>query len=345
MTDVDDVRAEVLRRCQDAIPEWRGLELFDFDMDDPKGFSSFTIGVRCRREVDPPAVLYRQLEGKENAILDFGAERQVFLELGDAEIAARCLHYEATHRIEAFYRGRTLRADDVFDPEIQRGVATELHRFHQLRPDVLPDETFFELITEKWTPLAQRVLDRRAELPPDEQALCDALEAITSPETIAKVLRCLPDAPPVFCHNDTYHGNVFLLDDGTVKLLDFEFSCLNHPAFDFANFFAETLMEHGLPEPPHFRIGEPRFNDGDLLRFIGFYLDTETFKSQGAREARATQLLAETKHALLLSDYMYAVAGITLALDPIQKLRFIPYAHQRFHRFLRRWDETFGHAR
>ena len=342
MSSAADIRAEVLSRCQDAIPAWRDLGLADFDMDDPKGFSSFTIGVRCRRDVEPAAVLYRQLEGKENAILDFEAERAVFLLLGDAEIAATCLRYEPTHRIEAFYRGRTLSADDVFDPDIQRGVAAELHRFHQLRPDVLPDKTFFELITDKWTPLAQAALDRRSELPPDERDLCGDLEAVTSPETVAKVLRCLPERAPVFCHNDTYHGNVFLLDDGTVKLLDFEFSCLNHAAFDFANFFAETLMEHGLPDRPHFRIGEPRFDDDDLRRFIGFYLDHEAIETVADRQARANELLAETKHALLLSDYMYAVAGITLALDPIQKLRFIPYAHQRFTRFLRRWDETFG---
>ena len=44
----------------------------------------------------------------------------------------------------------------------------------------------------------------------------------------------------------------------------------------------------------------------------------------------------------MLSDYMYAMAGLPLALEPIQKLRFIPYSHQRFHKFLRTWDAEFG---
>jgi len=288
-------------------------------------------------------VLYRQLEGKQNAILDFETERRVFILLGEAGIAAECLHYDESCRIEAFYRGRTLTAEDVFDPAMQRGVADELWRLHHLRPDGLPERTFFELLADKWGDLAREVIDgARDAFPPDEAAMCADLEAIWSQETRAKVLRCLPVGKPVFCHNDTYHGNVFLLDDGTVKLLDFEFSCLNHVAFDFANFFAETLMEHGFADPPHFRIGEPRFTDDDLRRMIGFYLANDSASTETERAARGEQLLAEIRRALLLSDYMYAMAALPLAMKPIQTIRFIPYAHQRFHRFLRRWDEEFG---
>ncbi len=333
----------MLRRCQEAIPGWHDLTTDDFDFDDPKGFSSFTMGVRCRRPVEPSAVLYRHLDGKENAILDFETERAVFLLLGDAEIAAHCLHYDDTCRIEAFYRGRTLTADDVFDPEIQRAVANELYRFHRLQPENLPDRPFFELLTEKWAGLARSVVvENRSAFPVGEQPLCDDLETMWSPETTAKVLRCLPEGPWVFCHNDTYHGNVFLLDDNSIKLLDFEFSCLGHAAFDFANLFAETVMEHGVDEPPHFRIAEPRFSDHDLRSFIGFYLDNAEFASADERETELTRLVAETRRSLMLSDYMYAMAALPLSLEPIQKIRFLPYVHQRFQKFLAAWDEEFG---
>lgn len=339
----DNVRETVLRRCQAALPSWQGLTTSDFDFDDPKGFSSFTIGVRAHEPLEPPAVLYRQLAGKENAILDFDAERGVFLLLAQEGIAASCLHYDRDCRIEEFYSGRTLTADDVFDPVIQRGVADELYRLHQLEPHGLPTETFFELLTEKWGRLARTVLvEHRSHFPDDEQQLCADLEAVYRPDTVAKVLRCLPDRAPVFCHNDTYHGNVFLLDDGSVKLLDFEFSCLNHAAFDFANFFAETVMEHGLEEPPHFGIAEPRFTDDDLRSFISRYLDNADFERPEDRETELSALVAETRRALMLSDYMYAVAALPLALEPIQKIRFLPYAHQRFRRFLDQWEAEFG---
>jgi thiamine kinase-like enzyme len=338
-------RDEVLTRCQAALPSWRGLTTADFDFDPPKGFSSFTMGVRARRPLDPPAVLYRHLEGKENAILDPDTEERVFLLLGDMGIAAPCLHSAADHRIETFYQGRTLTAEDVFDPDIQRGIANELYRMHQLDPAGLPDRTFFELLPEHWGELARPVLgERESTLPADEQALCSGLEALFDPETVAKAMRCLPTSEPVFCHNDTYHGNVFLLDDGSVRLLDFEFSCLNHVAFDFANLFAETVMEHGLAEPPHFRIADPRFTDDDLGSLIGYYLDNRSFADAASRADELRRLVAETRRALMLSDYMYAMAALPLALAPIQKIRFIPYAHQRFAKFLRAWDAEFGDA-
>jgi len=333
----------VLQRCQAVLASWAGLTTDHFNFDAPKGFSSFTMGVRAKMPLEPPAVLYRQLAGKENAILDFKTEKETFLLLARAGIAARCYHYDAGYRIEEFFQGRTLTADDVFDPDLQRKIAAELYRLHQLVPDNLPRATFFELLHRQWGELARHVLGSgRSVFPADEQEMCSDLEAIYSARTVAKVLRCLPDRPPVFCHNDTYHGNVFLLDDGTIRLLDFEFSCLNHIAFDFANLFAETVMEHGLEDPPYFRIGEPRFTDQDLASFIGFYLDNAEFSDRDARAAELRRLVSETRRAAMLSDYMYAMAALPLALEPIQKIRFIPYAHQRFHRFLRSWEEEFG---
>ncbi|NND74520.1 MAG: phosphotransferase [Ilumatobacter sp.] len=335
--------AEVFDRCRAAVPTWTGVSIDDVDFDAPKGFSSFTIGVRVQYPIDPPAVLYRHLAGKDNAILDPGAEKSTFLLLGDAGIAARCLHYDETCRIEEFFAGRSLTADDVFDASIRRKIAAELYRLHQLDPPDVPDRTFFELLHEQWGALAREVL-REAEttLPADERALAADLARIHHDDTFDMVRRCLPDRPPVFCHNDTYHGNVFLLDDGSVRLLDFEFSCRNHIAFDFANLFAETVMEHGLAEPPHFRIAEPRFTDADITALVGDYLDHAEFSSEAARAAEQRQLVAETRRAIMLSDYMYAMAALPLALAPIQTIRFIPYAHQRFTKFLRTWRSEFG---
>ena len=340
----EGIESEVFERCRAALPGWRHLTIENFEFDPPKGFSSFTMGFRARPGVDaePPAVLYRHLDGKQNAILDFATERQTFLLLGEHEIAAECYHYDEICRIEQFFVGRTLTAEDVFDVEIQRAIADELYRFHQLTPKDLPEHTFFELLHEQWGDMARSVLgEHRFEFPADEQALCDDLTEIYSERTIAKVMRCLPERAPVFCHNDTYHGNVFRLDDGTIKLLDFEFSCRNHIAFDFANLFAETVMRHGFAEPPHFRIAEPSFTDDDLGSLIGYYLDNTEFATPAARQAELTALVAETRRALMLSDYMYAMAALPLALEPIQKIRFIPYSHQRFHKFLRTWEAEF----
>ena len=88
----------IFEQCKSLFPSWADLPISDFELDDPKGFSSFTMGIRCKKPVEPPAVLYRRLEGKENAILDFETEREVFLTLGANNIAARCFWTGSGHR-------------------------------------------------------------------------------------------------------------------------------------------------------------------------------------------------------------------------------------------------------
>jgi len=139
-----------------------------------------------------------------------------------------------------------------------------------------------------------------------------------------------------------YHGNIMRLDSGEIKLLDFEFSCLNHKAYDFSNLFAETVMRHQQPDYPYFRIAEPEFGDAELGTLINFYLDNAEFATQGARVEHFEQLLDATRTMLILSDYKYAMAALPLAIQPIQRIRFIPYAHQRFARFKRAFAERFG---
>jgi hypothetical protein len=334
------MKAEIFKQCQELFPEWAGLTLSDFDFDDPKGFSSFTMGIRCHRSVQPPAVLYRRLEGKENAILDFDAEKAVFLTLAAHDIAAHCHHYDDRCRIEAFYRGRTLQATELFEPDNLRQIADQLYRFHQLRPAGLPRRPLFEMVHEKWGGLAEKVLnEHRDAFPPEEREMCEGLRGIYSQETLEKVRRCVPEGELTFCHNDTYHGNIMKLDSGEIKLLDFEFSCLNHKTYDFSNLFAETVMRHQQKAYPYFRIAEPEFGDAELGMLIDFYLENAEFKSGRAREDEARRLLQETKRMLILSDYKYAMAALPLAVDPIQKIRFIPYAYQRFNKFLQAYEQ------
>ena len=337
------MKAAIFKQCQQLFPEWQNLSIDDFVFDDPKGFSSFTMGIRCRKVVQPTAVLYRRLAGKDNAILDFETEKEVFLTLGANNIAAYCHYYDETCRIEAFYEGRTLVAADLFAPDNLRRIANELYRFHQITIPDVPQTLFFELLHEQWGQLARHVLEEEIDrFPPNEQQMAAELRHIYSPATFAKVSRCLPDGPLTFCHNDTYHGNIMKLDSGEIKLLDFEFSCLNHKAYDFSNLFAETVMRHQQPDYPYFRIAEPEYGEHELGLLINFYLDNVAFESPAVRAREFQKLLQDTKDLLLVSHYKYALAALPLAVEPIQKIRFIPYAYQRFHKFLQAYAERFG---
>jgi thiamine kinase-like enzyme len=188
--------------------------------------------------------------------------------------------------------------------------------------------------------MARHILEEKHHLfPSNERQMCEELREIYSPETFKKVKACLPKGELTFCHNDTYHGNIMKLNNGEIKLLDFEFSCLNHKVYDFSNLFAETVMRHKQPEYPYFRIAEPEFGDRELGLIINFYLDNAEFENNAARERELKKLLQDTKKTLILSDYKYAMAALPLSIEPIQKIRFIPYAHQRFMKFLKAYDQ------
>jgi thiamine kinase-like enzyme len=333
------MKTEAFSLCQKLFPAWAEKSIAEFEFDDPKGFSSFTMGIRPLVSVEPPAVLYRHLEGKENAILDFAVEKEVFLTLAENQVAAHCHHYDDNCRVEGFYFGRTLTAEDLFKPENLRLIADQLYRLHQLSPPGLPQQGFWELMHHKWGELAQGVLEQEIDrFPANERQMCEELREIYSRESLEKVRQCLPDEPLTFCHNDTYHGNIMKLHSGEIRLLDFEFSCLNHKSYDFANLFAETVMQHQQAGYPFFRIAEPEFGDQELGTLINFYLDNARFDSPDSRKAEFDRLLQQTRTMVMLSDYKYAMAALPLAVEPIQKIRFIPYAFQRFKKFLTTWE-------
>ena len=327
--EVDKRRQLVLHRCRSSIAAWSSLDDDAFETTPPRGFSTFTMAVQCSRpSTAPQAAFYRHLDGKENAILTATDERVVYEALAEAGIAAPLLAYEAGYRIEAFYGGRTLTRADLADHDTLRAIAEQLAKLHALDPG--PAEPhFFDRLAERWTPLVQKVLqEHRSAFPPHEQAMCDELMELCSNATRERVRMLLPDEPPTFCHNDTYHGNIMRRADGEIRLLDFEFSCRGFVAFDFSNLFAETVMRHGLPDPPHFDIADAEFTRADIDVLVDHYA-----RARGLSLSRARELADQTEAMIPLSDYMYAMAAVPLAVDPVQQIRFIPYAWRRFRRF------------
>lgn len=330
---------QILNQCKKIFHEWYSLSFDDFTFEKTSGFSSFTMAIKSRQKVHPPAILYRDFERKKNAILDFNVEMDVFSILTTNKIAPHCYYYDEKCRIEEYYVGNVLSSNELFESENLRKIANELYRLHQMRPKILPSKTFFDLLHEKWGQQAKYVLEERKDFfPPNEQIMCEKLKEIYGEETFNKIEKCLPDDLPVFCHNDLYHGNIMKLNSGEIKFLDFEFSCLNYRVFDFSNLFAETIMKHNQNDYPYFRIAEPEFTDKDIATLINFYIENIGFENPEKREKEFQKLFQDTKKMLLLSDYMYAMAALPLAIESNTKLRFIPYSYERFLRFLKAYD-------
>ncbi len=322
----------ILKQCQKIFLQWSKVRIEHLEVQEPKGFSSLAYVVKTSLDISPKAILFRSLSAKDNAILDQKREEQLFLFLGEKEIAPKCLYYDQDCRIEEFYEGHSLKRTDIFNDNILKKVANQIYQLHQLKPLGLPKESFFTLLHTKWGGLASQVLThQRDKFPENEQEMIEDLTKIYHPDMFKKVEKLLPKSELSFCHNDTYHGNIMLLSDQRVKLLDFEFSCMNHKAFDFSNFFAETVMSHGHEKYPYFDIEKPKFKKSDIQKMVDYYFQNSAHRVSLAKH---TQLVEEIMSMIKLSDYMYALAAIPLAVNPIQKICFLPYAHRRFHKFL-----------
>ena len=103
-------------------------------------------------------------------------------------------------------------------------------------------------------------------------------------------------------------------------------------------------MEHKQPEYPYFRIAAPRYGDREIATLVGYYLEHANLPNAAERAREQARLVQATKDMILLSDYMYAMAALPLAVHPIQRIRFLPYASQRFARFLRTYEQRFGNS-
>ena len=133
------MKERVFQKCQGLFSGWAAMSIEDFEFDDPKGFSSFTMGVRSLKpELNLLPCFTGTLMVKRTPYWILRPTREVFLTLSQHEIAAHCHHYDETCRIEAFYQGRTLAMEDLWEPENLRQIADQLYRFHQLRPASLP---------------------------------------------------------------------------------------------------------------------------------------------------------------------------------------------------------------
>jgi hypothetical protein len=74
---------------------------------------------------------------------------------------------------------------------------------------------------------------------------------------------------------------------------------------------------------------------------VGHYLNCGTLDGD-AYTAELGRLTQEVVELIMISDYMYAMTAIPLAVKPIQKIQFIPYAHARWHRFLAAYGDRYG---
>ncbi|MET3804379.1 thiamine kinase-like enzyme [Nakamurella sp. UYEF19] len=125
--------------------------------------------------------------------------------------------------------GRTLQPADLEEPETLRAIAAACHRLHAGAPFV-SDFDMFE-IADRYLRTA---LDRKFRLP-------DRYLEFTAHWTRLRRVLSMDRSARVPCHNDLLAAN-FIENQGTVALIDYEYSGNNDPSFELGNIWSESNL-------------------------------------------------------------------------------------------------------
>jgi thiamine kinase-like enzyme len=138
------------------------------------------------------------------------------------------------HLITRFIEGRHWTAEEYRAPENLRRVVETVKRLHELPPIKGTFSPFGRVQAA-----VQRAQALQAPLPPDLTAFVDKMEAIKASQR-KDTFSWLG-----FCHNDLYYVN--FLDDGAVRIVDWEFAGMGDIYFDLATLIYAYESEGPLP--------------------------------------------------------------------------------------------------
>lgn len=170
-------------------------------------------------------------------------ETRIFEQLSQAGIAPRLRATFPNGRVEQYIPASPIRVEHMRDADVCIGVASNLARLHKFRPTMEqtpPECPPIWSIIEQWIDLSSKLL---ANSRPFKSAR--VLRAYV--KRVAAILpllrRQLENGDVVFAHNDVHAANILRSPNGSITIVDFEYSGWNYRCYDIANFFSEAMID------------------------------------------------------------------------------------------------------
>jgi thiamine kinase-like enzyme len=170
---------------------------------------------------------------------------------GESGVAARVLHAFADPpaMVMEFIDGRTLQTADLSEPEMVGRLGSAIARLHR-------DTPAFENTIEIWGFLDDYLALVEEHGLPTFEGLLEALPTMREIQG-ALAVNALPFVPS---HNDLLPLNV--MDDGDVRLVDYDFSGMNDPMFDLGDLAMEGDYDWATLQ----RLCHSYFGEDDLVQ-------------------------------------------------------------------------------
>jgi thiamine kinase-like enzyme len=194
-------------------------------------------------------------------------------------------NYKCTdkYRVEKYLESNQITGLMMRQPKIMLSYAQTLSEFHHNRElrialaEYCPQKPFALEVLEQWGGLLIKEIPNWLLLCKNDKQrdILNEFKLLFTPEFDAyyrKVVgKC--SAELVCSHNDIHAGNMILLPDSKVLLIDYEYMNFNPRAFDLATYASESTCNYACPLFPFFRTEEEaRLSDAEIKSLCQEYL-------------------------------------------------------------------------
>lgn len=273
--------------CKEHVAGWESVPAEDINVDQiMAGLSNQLFKVNIREGYPDRSrflhtdVLFR-IYGKDvNSLYDSATELCVFKKLGLRGVAPRLIAEVEGGRVEEWIDGAALLCEDMQRISVLHGVAAILSGIHKIDLSKYVDTKpcVFKFL-ERWRKGAMKNFSAVGEDHPSYLALQRMNLPLFAEESyrIEEYLfprGCSASEATIiaFCHNDIQENNI-MVTHSSMRLIDFEYSGYNFPAYDIASFFWEMTCNYCVTSYPFFSIDPAKYPPLHTRRlFAAMYL-------------------------------------------------------------------------
>lgn len=231
--------------------------------------------------------------------------------------------------IYQFFEGRSVKPNEMVQPEFAEHIARHLSRFHRaLEPTSLIDKTSLNDTIRNYFEQTLRILEDRIDTVPSFEVVMEYQKKF---ELLAQLLESLqpPGSELAVCHNDLLAGNIVVDTSGerhVLHFIDFEYCSLGIPAFDIGNHFMEySGFAMDLKRLP---------NRQSTENFLRFYLsETYDIEMDEIPESTVQEWYVQVRISELISLLYWGVWALIQAECSHLSFDYASYALRRFKTF------------
>ncbi len=295
-------------------------------------------------------VLLVRIFGKCDGLLDRELENEIYKQLSASHISPRLIGVYPWGRLEEYLiKNHPLNSGtDMISITPERDtvklIAGALSKLHSVKLTLAPNTESANIfgVLRKWLNLSMKygsTIRSSPRCPQFETPTIDRLQSelgfitafvqndLLSRNMFVKSGTCRRLLSEVLCHNDLLSGNIMLdRETNSVRLIDFEYSGLNHAVADIANVFTavcESIMLSGQAQDVAHNFPAPSIQ----LHFLGHYLGYPVPEVE--IEAVLTLILAFSS----LDELRWTIWGVIQSNQSTVDFDYVFYYNSRFDAF------------